>query len=154
DIHVYSGICLPIPVLLGVVSKRRGKLLRSDLKFINAWNKEDRLWFRTWGRDPLLRPGKFNAGQKANTAFIGGAIIVMLGTGLIMKWFGPFPLSWRTGATFVHDVVALAIAIIVLGHIVYALRYPATLKAMFTGYVSEDWAAEHAPAWQQGGVEA
>ena len=36
-----------------------------------------------------------------------GAAIVMLATGAIMKWFEPFPLDWRTGATFVHDWFAL-----------------------------------------------
>lgn len=147
DIHVYAGLCLPIPLLVGVSRSRWGAALRADLSRLNRWTAGDRRWVRTWGRDPLLLPGKFNGGQKANAAFVGGATIVMMMTGSIMKWFGPFPLSWRTGATFVHDVVAYAIVIVVLGHVGYALRYPATLRAMTTGVVREEWAREHAPGW-------
>ena len=51
----------------------------------------------------------------------------MLGTGSIMKWFEPFPLDWRTGATFVHDWFALGIWIAVVGHILFALRDPDAL---------------------------
>ena len=46
----------------------------------------------------------------------------MLATGSIMHWFDPFPLDWRTGATFVHDWFALGIWVAVLGHIFFALR--------------------------------
>ena len=52
--------------------------------------------------------GKFNAGQKLNAIFVAGCIPVMLATGGIMRWFDPFPLAWRTGATFVHDWTTLA----------------------------------------------
>jgi len=34
-----------------------------------------------------------------------------------MQWFGHFPVSWRTGATFVHDVFAFAVFIVVIGHV-------------------------------------
>ena len=44
----------------------------------------------------------------------------MLATGAIMRWFEPFPIDWRTGATFVHDWFALGVWIAVLGHILFA----------------------------------
>ena len=91
--------------------------------------------------------GKFNAGQKLNAAFTGGVIVVMLGTGAIMKWYEPWPLSWRTGATFVHDWLAILAVIAILGHIGYALRDPATLRSMRRGTISRRWAQRHAPGW-------
>ena len=63
------------------------------------------------------------SGQKLNALFIGAAIVVMLVTGSIMQWFRFFPVPWRTGATFVHDVFALAIFVVVSGHIVVALTH-------------------------------
>ena len=52
--------------------------------------------------------------------FILAAIPVMLGTGIIMRCFEPFPLDCRTGATFVHDWFAIGLFFAVLGHIVLA----------------------------------
>ena len=66
---------------------------------------------------------------------MAGAIPVMLATGSIMRWFKPFPLSWRTGATFVHDWVFLALLVVVIGHIGKALADPTALKGMISGRV-------------------
>ena len=91
-----------------------------------------------------------NAGQKLNAAFIAGALLVLLGTGVIMRWYHPWPLDWRTGATFVHDWLALAIGVVVLGHIWMALRDRDALRAMVVGTISRAWAKRHAPAWLDG----
>ena len=99
--------------------EEEGKALRADAKRINRWDQQDRRWLRTMGRDRAARPSKFNAGQKLNAAFTAGSIPVMLATGSIMRWFGPFPLSWRTGATFVHDSMFLALAVVITGHILF-----------------------------------
>ncbi len=157
DIHVWSGVALPIPLLLAVGGPW-GRHLRADLRRFNRWTKGDRAWLRAvfrakperhqeWG---TLQVGKFNAGQKLNAAFVAGSGLVMLGTGAIMRWFHPWPLSWRTGATFVHDWLALAIGIVVIGHIGMALRDPQALTSMFTGRVSRWWAVGNAPAWVDG----
>jgi formate dehydrogenase subunit gamma len=90
---------------------------------------------------------KFNPGQKLNAIFVGGSIVVMLATGFIMKWFRFFPIGWRTGATFVHDVLAFAIFAVVIGHILFAVTHPASLRSMIKGWVTETWAARHAPGW-------
>ena len=47
----------------------------------------------------------------------------MLGTGLILKWFNVVPVDWRQGATFVHEVLAFAIFIVVIGHIGFAVTH-------------------------------
>ena len=120
-----------------------GRALRADLRRFNRWTKDDRAWLR----GPLsapdrsgicacrhIRVGKFNAGQKLNAAFIAGAGLVMLGTGVIMRWYHPWPLNWRTGATFVHDWLALAVGLVIIGHIGMALRDRDALRAMVVGH--------------------
>lgn len=71
----------------------------------------------------------------------------MLATGLLLRWYLPFPLSWRAGATFVHNWLALLFVIVIAGHILMALSDRQALKAMFFGRISRTWAARHAPAW-------
>ncbi|MCJ7672210.1 MAG: cytochrome b/b6 domain-containing protein, partial [Acidimicrobiia bacterium] len=146
-VHVFAGLALPVPLLVGIVG-RRGANLRADLGRINRWIRDDRVWLRRRTRD-RARLGKFNPGQKLNATFLGAATVLMLGTGVIMKWFEPFPLSWRTGATFVHDWVALGIWIAIVGHIVFAMRDPEALASMRRGMISARWARARRPRWYE-----
>ena len=143
-IHVCCGFALPVPILLGLVVAA----YRADLRRLNRFTPADWRWLRSRSRrDGTIPVGKFNAGQKLNAALSGGAIVVLLGTGIVMYFTGPVPLSWRSGATFVHDWFALALGLLVVGHIFYALRDPEARRGMRTGRVSRRWArAEHA-AW-------
>ena len=146
-LHVYSGLALPLPLLIGVLG-RHGTRLRRDLGRLNRWSRDDTRWFRRARRD-TVRLGKFNPGQKLNAAFIAGAGVVMLATGSIMKWFDLFPLDWRTGATFVHDWFALGIWVAVIGHIVFAVRDGDALDSMLNGSVPAAWARKKAPLWYE-----
>jgi formate dehydrogenase subunit gamma len=56
-------------------------------------------------------------------------------------------LSWRTGATFVHDWFALAVGVLVLGHIGYAIKDREARRGMRTGQVSASWAHAEHEAW-------
>ena len=146
DVHVYAGLALPAPILIAAVG-RWGRRFRDDLSRLNRWSEDDVRWLRSLTRDPLVQSGKFNPGQKLNAAFTSGAIVLMLATGWIMRWFEPFPLSWRTGATFVHDWLALALFVTITGHVVYALRDGDALRSMVSGWVPAAWARRHAPRW-------
>jgi formate dehydrogenase subunit gamma len=147
-LHVYSGLALPLPLLAAIVN-RRGARLREDLSRLNRWTRDDARWFRRRHRRTVAL-GKFNPGQKLNAAFIGGAAVVMLATGSIMRWFEPFPIDWRTGATFVHDWFAFGIWLAVLGHIFFALRDSDALDAMLrSGTVPAAWARRKAPLWYE-----
>lgn len=139
DLHVWSGLALPLPLVLGAAG-RWGAALRGDLGRLNRWSREDRRWFRTFGRRVRggFRFGKFHPGQKLNAAFVAGSIPVMLLSGSIMRWYEPFPLSWRTGATFVHDWLATALLVAIAGHIVKALITPGALAPMLTDRPSPD----------------
>jgi formate dehydrogenase subunit gamma len=146
DVHVWAGLLLPLPVVVGAAG-RWGRGLRSDFGRLNRWLADDRRWFRTLGRDRSVRLGKFHPGQKLNAAFTAGAIPVMLLTGSIMRWPRSFDLSWRTGATFVHDWVATVLVFTIVGHIVKAVSDPVALRGMVGGDVDGAWAAHHHPRW-------
>jgi len=154
QIHLYVGLALPLPLLLGLAGSW-GRRLRCDVSGMNRWTEEDIRWLRglvdtASGRgQTALRPrlGKFNPGQKLNAAFVAGGGLVMLATGTLLRWYVPFPLSWRAGATFVHNWLAVTLVIVILGHIAFALADRDALRAMLRGHVSRAWAARHATAW-------
>ncbi|MFJ6854805.1 cytochrome b/b6 domain-containing protein [Streptomyces sp. NPDC091271] len=147
-VHEWSGLLVPVPLLAGLVSRA----LRADLSRLNRFGPHDRQWLRAAlrrDRTPGSRPaGKFNAGQKIYAGWIAGAVLVMLGTGLLMWFTGLAPLVWRTGATFVHDWLALAIGIVLAGHMAKALADPEARRGMRTGSVERLWARSEHPLWR------
>ncbi|MEU3298525.1 cytochrome b/b6 domain-containing protein [Streptomyces sp. NPDC006678] len=146
-LHEWSGLLLPVPFLLGLASRP----FRKDLRRLNRFGPHDRRWLRAVrrrDRAPGARPaGKFNAGQKLYAGWIAGAVLVMLGTGLLMWFTHLAPLVWRTGATFVHDWLALTIGIVLIGHIRMALADPEARRGMRTGSVERPWARREHPLW-------
>jgi formate dehydrogenase subunit gamma len=144
-VHLYAGLLLPIPVLVAI-ALRAGGQLREDLGRLNRWTRADRVWWSK-RRRATAQLGKFNPGQKLNATFIGAAMFVMLMTGSILKWYGPFSDSWRQGATFVHDWFAIGLLFAIGGHIVLAFRDPDALNGMVHGSVPAAWARSHRPRW-------
>jgi formate dehydrogenase subunit gamma len=150
-IHVFSGFALPIPILIGVASAA----YRSDMRRLNRFSPADWRWLRSRKRrDETIPVGKFNAGQKLNSALSGGAIVVLLATGTLMYFPDLARLSWRTGATFVHDWFALGLGLLVIGHISYAVRDPGSRRGMRSGSVTTTWARTHHAAWLEEVVAA
>lgn len=146
DVHVYSGLLLPLPLVLAYAGRWRDAV-RRDVRRLARWSVDDRRWLLSFGRRGKARMGKFNAGQKLNAIFVAGCIPVMLATGGIMRWFDPFPLAWRTGATFVHDWLALLLLAAILGHVGKALAEPVALRAMARGTVPAAHAERRHPRW-------
>ncbi|MEU9837719.1 cytochrome b/b6 domain-containing protein [Actinomadura sp. NPDC048032] len=148
-VHVWCGFALPVPIVLGLLSRA----FRTDLRRLNRFVPADWEWLRRGDRRAVrdgrgvLPVGKFNAGQKLNAAFTAGAILVMLGTGEIMTFPGPWEDRWRTGSTFVHDWLFLAVLAVTAGHLWEALRDREALTGMLTGRVDPGWAARHHASW-------
>lgn len=146
-VHEWSGILTPLPALLGLASRA----FRADLTRLNRFGPHDRRWLRAALRRDHRRAerpaGKFNAGQKLYAGYLAGAVLVMAGTGLLMWFTGLAPLMWRTSATFVHDWLALAVGVVLLGHIGKALADPEARRGMRTGSVERAWAAHEHPLW-------
>jgi formate dehydrogenase subunit gamma len=147
DTHVYVGIALFVPILVAVAG-RWGAKLRADLADMSGFTGNEVTWLKSLGQRGKKSIGKFNPGQKLNTNAIGGLLVVLFATGLILRWGNFLPVSVRTGATFVHDVFAVVLVVVVIGHIGFALAHPQALRSMVTGWVSERWARRHAPAWR------
>ncbi|MFJ9418055.1 cytochrome b/b6 domain-containing protein [Streptomyces sp. NPDC101227] len=148
-VHEWSGILLPVPLLLGLASRA----LRADLTRLNRYGPHDRRWLHSaLRRRRTGRPaGKFNAGQKLYAAWIAGAVLVMMGTGLLMWFTHLAPVLWRTGATFVHDWLALAVIVVVAGHVWMAFGDPEARRGMRTGSVDAQWARREHPLWVHDG---
>jgi formate dehydrogenase subunit gamma len=146
-VHEWSGVALPVPLLCGLVSRA----FRADAKRLGRFFPHDWRWLRIAAlrrRRESSLAGKFNAGQKLYAAFTVGAILLMIGTGVIM-WFPRLtPLVWRTGATFVHDWLALFIAAVITGHVWLATSDPEARQGLRTGYVSRWWARDEHPLWR------
>jgi formate dehydrogenase subunit gamma len=143
-VHNLIGLFVLAPVVLGLLLPWGGEL-RADMRRFNRFSDADKEWLSPGGGDAEL--GKFNPGQKLNTVFTGASLVVLLMTGIIMRWGTSLPVDWRTGATFIHDCFAIGLTVLVAGHIVMALTHPGALRSIITGWVSEDWARRRAPAW-------
>lgn len=145
DVHLWTGVALPVPLAVAALGPW-GRRLRRDVSRINRWTRAEISWLGAWGRIEIDLD-KFNPGQKANAAIVAAASVVLLASGVVLKWFNLFPVTWRDGATFVHDSFAWALVALVLAHVVLALSHPPALRSMVRGDVSEDWARRHAPRW-------
>lgn len=144
-VHFASGLLLPVPIVVGALAS---SAFRGDVRRLNRFIPADWRWLRSSapGRRALLI-GKFNAGQKLNSSFVLGSVLLLLATGLMLRYFGFFADSTRTGATFVHDVVALALIAVSIGHLGKAWADPEARVGMRTGTVSPEWAREEHALW-------
>ena len=144
QVHVWSGLALPVPALLGLASRA----VRGDYRLLNRWTAADRTWLRRRDRRTAGLPvGKFNAGQKLNASLSAGGGLVLLGTGVVLAYGRHWPLDLRIGATFVHDWTAFAVLALVVGHLWFASHDEDARRGMRTGSVPTGWALREHPAW-------
>jgi formate dehydrogenase subunit gamma len=144
QVHVYSGLALPMPLVLGLISRS----FRDDARRLDRFTSRDWAWLRSrTRRDGTIEVGKFNAGQKLNACLSAGSIGVLLMSGTVMYLTRLTPLPWRSGATFVHDWFALAVGLLTVGHLWMAAHDPFAMTGMRTGRVPLRWARREHAAW-------
>lgn len=147
-VHIACGFALPLMVI-GTFTGGASRQLRADLREADVWTPADRAWWRDRGHRCGGHTGKFNPGQKLAGAFLAGSLAAMVISGFALVFAPALPLSWGTGATFVHDVFTVAVAAFVLGHVGMAFAHPGSLRGITTGRVRLSWARRASPGWAE-----
>jgi formate dehydrogenase subunit gamma len=152
SIHLGAALAFWLGTLLIVSSSTGG--LRRTVGQIDTFDDDDRRWLKWQVRQMGPKPpqGRFNAGQKLNTAVIAGLMVVFTISGTLM-YLQEVDATFRgTSAILVHDI-AMYIAIpLVIGHLYMAMLNPSTrhsLRGMVLGTVRRDWAREHHAKWER-----
>jgi formate dehydrogenase subunit gamma len=152
SIHLGAAIAFWGGTLLLLVSAP-GELQRTARE-LDSFDEDDRRWLRWAVRRNGAEPpqGRFNAGQKLNTAIVAGLMVVLTISGTLMYLQETDAAFRGTSAILVHDVAMYVAVPIVLGHLYLALVHPSTrhsLRGMALGTVRRDWARRHHPKWER-----
>ena len=152
SIHLGSAIAFWAGLVLVWASSPRE--LRDTRRQLEQFDDDDRRWL-SWAvhrSGPEPPQGRFNAGQKLNTAVIAGLTVVFTISGVLM-YLQETDASFRgTDAILVHDIAMYIAVPLVLGHLYLALLNPSTrhsLRGMAVGTVRRDWARRHHPKWER-----
>jgi formate dehydrogenase subunit gamma len=147
SLHFWSGvgwICILVGIAL--LGDRRG--LARLAREVDRFDRDDLRWLL--GRKPAPQ-GRFNAGQKLNTALTAAFTVLFLASGLLL-WFGERDTRFRFAGTVVlHDGLMYIALVLLVGHLYLALIHPATrhaLRGITVGTVDEEWAARHHTKWR------
>ena len=147
SVHFWSGVAW-IGVLAAIVlaGDRRG--VARTVRELDGFDRDDLRWLT--GRKPAPQ-GRFNAGQKINTALTAAFTVLFLVSGLLL-WFGERNTNLRFASTVVlHDGLMYISLALLVGHLYLALIHPTTrhaLRGITSGTVSEEWAARHHAKWK------
>jgi formate dehydrogenase subunit gamma len=147
DVHFYAGLgWIGVLVLIALFGDRRG-LLRTARE-LDGFDRDDLRWLA--GRRPAPQ-GRFNAGQKINTAITAGLTLLFLCSGVLL-WLGERDTRFRFASTVIlHDGLMYISLGLLVGHLYLAVIHPATrhaLRGITVGTVSEEWATRHHSKWK------
>ncbi len=150
--HVDAAIALAAGVL--ALFAAHWPRLRATMRDLDRFDRDDRRWLFGWSR--LWRPapappqGRFNAGQKINSALVGGLMVVLAITGVLLL-LGERNTRYRfAGTVIVHDWATWSLVVLVVGHVYLAVVHRSTrhaLRGMVIGDVDREWAREHHAKW-------
>lgn len=147
DVHFWTGVSWPVALAAVVLAGDSRGLFRSAAD-IDGFDRDDLRWLT--GRRPAPQ-GRFNAGQKVNAALTAALTVLFLVSGLLL-YFGERDTRFRFASTVVlHDGLAFAAIVLLVGHLYLALIHPATrhaLRGITVGTVSEEWARRHHAKWK------
>jgi formate dehydrogenase subunit gamma len=151
--HIDAAIALAVGVALLMLVQ--GKVLTRTISQLERFDRDDLRWLGGTPRrvvSATLAPpqGRFNAGQKLNTALVAGLMVISYITGALL-WLGERDTTYRFAGTIsVHDGAMWALMVLVAGHIYMAMLNPSTsaaLAGMLRGSVDRTWALRHHAKW-------
>ena len=147
DVHFYAGVAWVAVLAMIVLGGDRRGIARAARE-IEDFDADDLRWLTL--RKPAPQ-GRFNAGQKLNTALTAAFTLLFLASGLLL-WFGERDTSLRFASTVVlHDGLMYVSVALLIGHLYLAVIHPTTrhaLRGITVGTVSEEWAARHHAKWK------
>ncbi|HEY3766411.1 MAG TPA: cytochrome b/b6 domain-containing protein [Gaiellales bacterium] len=152
SLHLGAAIAFWAGLVVLLASDTRGRLHQTAGE-IDRFDDDDVRWLR-WAvtRRGLEPPqGRFNAGQKLNTAIVFGLLVVFTASGVLMYLQETdAAVRGRTSAILVHDIATWIAVPLIVGHLFLVLVNPSTrhsLRGMVLGSVRRDWARRHHPKW-------
>ena len=125
--HIDAAIGLAAGVL--VITLARARVIGRTIGDLERFDRDDGRWLAQIPRRitvgaPAPPQGRFNAGQKLNTAVVAGLMVVSYITGFLL-WYGERNTAYRFAGTInVHDDVMWLLMILVIGHLYMALVNP------------------------------
>jgi formate dehydrogenase subunit gamma len=143
-VHEWVGAAFGISLLFTAFS-----YLEESLHF----NSDDMKWLKVFGgyfsKNVKVPPqGRLTATQKVFYLFILISGIVMTVSGLLLGQNKESAEQWVAIAYKVHKITSYTMIVLVPFHIiVVTLVIPQTLRAIFLGTMSFDWAKEHHAKW-------
>ena len=144
-LHIVTGLALvPVPVAIALAGNRRA--VRRTLREVDRFDRDDAAFLL---RRPSA-PGRLNGGQKLNAVWSGVAALLFLASGVVQWQWTRFSPGWRSGASELHDLLTVASAVVLAGHVYLSVLHPSTrhsLRGIVGGRVRRDWAAVHHPRW-------
>ncbi|MCW2926577.1 MAG: hypothetical protein JWM86_545 [Thermoleophilia bacterium] len=154
DIHLWSAIALGVAMLAVPLLGNLRAVLRSvrEVQYLDA---DDVAWLKAGpvkqlGKVSPVPQGRFNAGQKLNTAMLSGGMFILYLTGFLL-WYGERNTEYRfMGTVPVHDLFSLFLTLLVVGHVYLAAIHPMTraaLRGMTYGDVDREFAEHHHAKW-------
>lgn len=145
-VHLYAS--LPFILFPAIIYIFGSTCARDDIKELISWNADDMRWFIGFlkkNKNPVK--DKFNAGQKANFLVTLLLIAGLSLSGFVVWMKSMFSVDFVELNFTVHDSFVILAALLLTGHIVFALYYSESLRGIIYGEVDAGWAQEHYPDW-------
>jgi formate dehydrogenase subunit gamma len=96
----------------------------------------------------MLRPGKYNFGQRAFFYLVSLGALGLIATGVVLWFPSSFAQPLRELSLVLHDFTFIAFAVGIIGHMYLGtIGEPGTFESMTRGTVTKKWARFHHPLW-------
>lgn len=154
EVHLWAAIGMGVAMVAVPLLGNLRAVVRSARE-VQYLDQDDMTWLKSGpvkqlGKVAPAPQGRFNAGQKLNTALLSGGMVVMYVTGFLL-WYGERDTTYRLmGSVPVHDIFTVLLTGLVVGHIYLAAIHPMTraaLRGMTYGDVDRTFAEHHHAKW-------
>jgi formate dehydrogenase subunit gamma len=143
-LHPWFGVVMAVTFL--VMTLQFWKLNRMRAA---DWEWLGRIGEMVSGDDQNMpEQGKYNGGQKLLFWLLVPGTLLLLGSGIALwrAWFY-FPVEPVRWAAVIHAAIAAVMIGLIMLHVYASIWVRGTIRAMWYGMVTRDWAWQHHRAW-------